>query len=400
MRMRYLKENGQQITDDYIKSLYFTNQETINSNYLKSTWLEKHPEINDYIVNRYPDSTSYKETLYRILLGIEKRPVCKTCGNPVSFDAGHRWHRNRNGWPFLLYCSTKCQANDPEIKNKHIQAYIEKYGVDNPAKNKDVKEKIKKTNLERYGVENVYQSKEIQNRIKNTNLERYGVEHVFQSPSFVERSRTTNLKKYGAKTYAESDIAKSQQGVFIQKYKDTCLRKYGVDCYSKTKKYKDYIKSHREEISQKQYNTKKKNNSFNISSKEEYLYDLLVEHYNNVIRQYKSDEYPFACDFYISELNLYIEYQGNWTHGPHPYNEELDVDAVELIKKKSENSTFYKTALSVWTIRDVRKRNEAIENNLNYLEIYPHIDLNEIPNIIDNNYNESTIGKYIIVGTK
>lgn len=61
-----------EINDDYIKSLYFTKKETINSNYLKSSWLEKHPEINDYLANRYNDSLSYKETLYRILLGIEK----------------------------------------------------------------------------------------------------------------------------------------------------------------------------------------------------------------------------------------------------------------------------------------------------------------------------------------
>ena len=59
MTIRYLKEDNSQITDDYIKSLYFTKQETINSNYLKSTWLERHPEINDYLVNRYSYSTSY-----------------------------------------------------------------------------------------------------------------------------------------------------------------------------------------------------------------------------------------------------------------------------------------------------------------------------------------------------
>ena len=400
MKIRYLKEDNNQINDDYIKSLYFTKQETINSNYLKSTWLERHPEINDYLVNRYPDSTSYKETLYRILLGIEERPVCKTCGKPVNFEASHRWHRNRNGWPFMRYCSAKCQANDPEIKDKHIQTYLDKYGVDNPAKNKEVKEKIRQTNLDKYGVENVYQSKVIQDRIKKTNLERYGVEHVFQSPDFIERSHNTNLQKYGAKTYAESNIAKSKQNIFIQKYKDTCLRKYGVDCYAKTQEYRDYIKAHREEISQKQYNTKKKNNSFNVSSKEEYLYNLLAKHYDNIIRQYKSNEYPFACDFYIPKLNLYIEYQGNWTHGPHPYIEEIDADAIEYIKKKSENSAFYKNAFIVWTKADVRKRNDAIENNLNYLEIYPYIDLNDIPDIIKDNYSENTIGNHLIVGTK
>lgn len=387
------------ITDEFIKNLYFNEDEHLNSNYLKKDWLLKHPEINDYLVNRYSDSTGYTETLYRILLGIEKRPVCKICGKPVRFEPNHRWRRGRNGWPFMQYCSTKCLANDPDVREKSRKTNLERYGVDNPGKNEEIKQHIKNTNLEKYGVENVYQSQNVKDKIKKTNIERYGVEHVFQSPDFVKKSHETNLQKYGTKTYAESDIAKSKQNIFIQKYKDTCLRKYGVDCYAKTKEYRDYIKAHRTEINQKQYNTKKKNNSFNISLKEDFLFDLLSKEYE-VKRQYKSEVYPYSCDFYIPILDLYIEYQGNWTHGPHPYIEELDAEAIEFIKNKSENSAFYKNAFIVWTKRDVQKRNEAIENNLNYLEIYPYIDLNDILNIIKDNYTENTVGKHLIVGTK
>lgn len=132
------------------------------------------------------------------------------------------------------------------------------------------------------------------------------------------------------------------------------------------------------------------------------MYIILSSLYDNVKRQYFSNEYKHACDFYIPELDLYIEYQGSWTHHIHPYNEKDENDILEkmFMEHKSEYSNFYKTALNVWTKKDVQKRNEAIENNLNYLEIYPYIDLNDIPDIIKDNYSENTIGNHLIVGTK
>lgn len=372
MKIKYINESENKITDEYIKSLFFTKNETINSNYLKPAWLNTHPEINDYLVNRYSDSTSYKETLYRILLGIEERPVCKTCGNPVSFEASHRWTRGRNGWPFLLYCSSKCQANDPDIKNKHIQTYKEKYGVDNPAKNIDVKEKTKRTNLERYGVENVYQSKEIQDRIKQTNIEKYGVDNPLKKREFIEKMQATNLKKYGSKTYGE------------------------------TQAYKDFYAEHKDEFQEKINSTKRQNKSFNISKKEDYLYDILKQEYPDIIRQYSSKEYNYVCDFYIPSLNLYIEYQGTWTHGQHPYNSDNEDDIVrkEYLEDKSQESKFYKNALVVWTVADPKKRNTAIENKLNYLEIYPTIKLSDVIDVINSNYNNETTNKQLVIGTK
>lgn len=60
----------------------------------------------------------------------------------------------------------------------------------------------------------------------------------------------------------------------------------------------------------KQYLTKKKNNSFNKSSQEQKLYEeLLKENKTKTIyRQYKDEvRYPYYCDFYIVEDDLFIE---------------------------------------------------------------------------------------------
>ena len=87
--------------------------------------------------------------------------------------------------------------------------------------------------------------------------------------------------------------------------------------------------------------------------------------------QYKSEKYPFNCDFYIPSLDLYIEFQGHWTHGNRPYkNTEGDNTIVNRWKEKAKKSKFYKNAIETWTIRDPKKRNMAIENNLNWIEFF------------------------------
>ena len=99
------------------------------------------------------------------------------------------------------------------------------------------------------------------------------------------------------------------------------------------------------------------------------------------MRQYKSDEYPFCCDFYIPSINLYIECNFSWTHGGHSYDKDNEEDQLILEKWKEKNTKYYDNAINTWTIRDVRKRNIAKQNNLNYIEFW---NLNELKNWLYN----------------
>ena len=47
---------------------------------------------------------------------------------------------------------------------------------------------------------------------------------------------------------------------------------------------------------------------------------------DDIIRQYNSERYPFSCDFYIKSLDVFIEYQGFWSHNVHPYNPDSEED--------------------------------------------------------------------------
>ena len=113
------------------------------------------------------------------------------------------------------------------------------------------------------------------------------------------------------------------------------------------------------EVRSKVNNTKKENNSFNISKPEDDYYNDLVNVYgeHDVIRQYSDDRYPFACDFYIKSLDLFIELNKCWTH----YNEPFDSNNIkhqEVLKvweEKAKDSDYYKNAIYTWTILDVKK---------------------------------------------
>ena len=145
------------------------------------------------------------------------------------------------------------------------------------------------------------------------------------------------------------------------------------------KRWKEYNKNlTKEQIKikvTKAFLTKRLNNTFNISQPEKDLYEqLLKENVNKTIyKQYKDEErYPFYCDFYIVEDDLFIELNAHWTHGGHPFdpNNKEDIKKLNVWKEKAKTSKFYQTAIEVWTIRDPKKLQCAKDHNLNYKVIY------------------------------
>ena len=135
-------------------------------------------------------------------------------------------------------------------------------------------------------------------------------------------------------------------------------------------------------------NTKKKNHTFNTSKIEYQFKEYLEQNYPNDFEyQYRSEMYPFNCDFYIKSLDLYIEIQGSWVHGKHPFDENNQEDIDRLNYMKSKNTKYYQNSIYVWTISDIAKRNIAKQNNLKYLEIFSS-ELNECINALYNYKNK------------
>ena len=118
--------------------------------------------------------------------------------------------------------------------------------------------------------------------------------------------------------------------------------------------------------------TKRKKGLLNSSKQEDTVYDILKQVFPDIVRQYKSEKYPFYCDFYIPSLDLYIEVNFNWTHGKHLFNpnNEEDIKTLNIWHNKAKQSNFFKNAIITWTVRDVNKVEYIEKNNLNFIIFY------------------------------
>ena len=124
--------------------------------------------------------------------------------------------------------------------------------------------------------------------------------------------------------------------------------------------------------------TRKKNGTTSSSKGEQYIKQKLEEKFYIVEHNYKQDpRYPFYCDFYIPDLDLFIEYQGFEGHGNHPFNSQCKEDLLILEhwiekaeQRKLDKRNKYLGYIETWTQKDPLKRQTAKQNNLNWIEFF------------------------------
>ena len=250
--------------------------------------------------------------------------ICKMCGKPTRFNSIPRG--------YSTYCSNKCINDDPVVKKKMADS-------------------ARNTFLEKYGVENISQLDEIKEKKEHTFKERYGVSSVFQLPEVIEKSHTKEVV----------DVQKETR-------KKSLMEKYGVE---NTFQIRDSVL--------KIYNKTK-------SESEKLFEKYLSDHNIEYIPQYKSELYPYFCDFYFPKIDTYVELNLHWTHGEHPFDCNNAKDVAKADKWLNSDSEFNNKAYYIWTIRDVEKYNTAIKNNLNYIKVYDldeFLDSEEIENLLN-----------------
>lgn len=412
--------------DIVLIKILFPNKR-INGN--KTRKLIDYPNIINYLNNKYNDSFSIKETLFRIKYNINEHPICPICGKYVAFNG-------RSNKIFLSHCSTKCSSLDKDVQEKLKNTNNQKYGVDNVFQSKEIQDKIKETSLKKYGVENAGGSMQAQEKIRETCFARYGVINGMQSNKAKEKYKITCLSKYGVDNVLKcptvqikrkntlfmhynvhvpskndeikekikktnirkyrvecvlqnKDIQEKIKKTCIKKYgsipskndnvkdkiKDTSFKNYGVSHWMKLPEYKSHMSIVLSStiVQEKIISTKRKNHTFNTSKPEEELYLYIKKKFPSVERQYNKDiRYPWCCDFYIPEFDYFIGLNGSWTHGGHPYSQTSNEDKLILDKwkERSKEHPYYNQAIKTWTIYDVEKRNNAKENNLNFKEVW------------------------------
>lgn len=155
------------------------------------------------------------------------------------------------------HCSCRCTQLDKEVRNKNRSTCLERYGVDNASRSAEIKAKAKQTCLERFGTDNIFKNKEY---IKKCTFKKLGVSNAAKLSSV------------------------------IQKRKNTLKKKYGVDCSFKLVK------------------------NFNKSKGELELYSYIKTLFPTSISGDREKIEPLELDIFIPELNVAIEYDGDYWH--------------------------------------------------------------------------------------
>lgn len=280
---------------------------------------------------------------YDRYLKVDNEDRCRVCGKITRF-MGIRYG-------YTKHCSYKCANNDEQEK---IKKYTETRMLHQ-----------QQTNLKRYGHINQFQRKEIinknhseiaNNKRKQTYIDRFGTDHPSKNEQVKQKTKQSNLDRFGyVCPFNKPEIIK---------------------------------RSHSNEAIIKANNTKRLNNSFNKSKMEDITYSILLTKFTSVIRQYYSKKYPYHCDFYLPDIDLYIECNFHWTHGGMKYDGRKIKCKQQLAKwkEKAETSQYYKNAIYTWTILDKKKFAIARRNKLKYLVIWNFNEINTIIELIKDNY--------------
>jgi len=267
-----------------------------------------------------------------------------------------------------LYIKNNLKRNEVSnvlnISERKLKRLISQYQITKPQKLRQLNRE--KTNLKKYGVKTPSESSNIRKTYIKNSYNKWG----YSNPAKSEIIKNKIIKTYSERHGGMGNASASSN----QKYKKTMLLKYkqkhnwniGILRHNKMDEKSLKLKL------QKEYFTKKKNGTFNISKSELEVKELLLQKYPDLECQYKSELYPYNCDFYIPSLDLYIEFQGLWTHGREPYDfsNKKHQEIIQKWKEKSKTSKFYESAINVWSISDPLKRKIVKDNKLNYLEFF------------------------------
>ena len=196
------------MTDQDIINEFKTPRYRINPNLLKYYDNKEGKRFNEkiynYIMNRYNDSTSFKESLCRIILNIETHPICPICGNKIPFKY------KLNYKIFNDCCSQHCN-----------NIYLNKLGKIN--REESILKGIytrKKTLKEKYNVENSFQLDISKQKIKESNLKKYGIYPYSKTTEFKnfmkENNSWINEKRNNTKRKNHSfNISKPEEELFL-----------------------------------------------------------------------------------------------------------------------------------------------------------------------------------------
>lgn len=199
-----------------------------------------------------------------------------------------------------------------------------------------------------------------------------------------EQTRCAKLMQTQIDLYGGVGLASEKA---IDSYRNTCLNKYGVNNVMQSKQVLNKLVSPfaNSDVREKSLQSRIVNSRIALnesdthnglllqSPHERIVFALLVERfgYSDVIYQYGrypfDARYPFSCDFYLKNEDIFIELNGHYSHGNHWYDATNTADVMRRIQLQSSQSKHSRSAVKTWCDIDVIKRNKAKSSGIKYL---------------------------------
>ena len=397
------------MTDDDVLN-YFRKYKIV-----KSISIDNAPnDIKSYLYNRFDDSESIYETYVRLKEGVFIRPVCKRCGGKVKYKGTHH---TVIGKRYLIYCCKECEREDMKIRLPKIciDGMLKKYNVPHALLLKEFVDKAKRTKKEKYGNEKYTNHKQTiltklirygdmnynnRHKFKSTCLDKFGVDNPAKDKTVHEKMITTLNMNYDSNVTNPSQIKEIQD-----KRLDTFNVKYDVDNPSQL----DFVKKKKEETSLKNFGVKhwmRSNdpeilekiikcivagfNSYEENGKmrsrpEKETYEEILKVFPDAEKQYNDKRYKkYICDIYIPSKDLFIECHYGPKHHNYPFDEnnpshweEVNILLDKASKSRNrfnnfnlEKMVFYESVIWTWTHSDVEKVKLSKEYNFKLLTFY------------------------------
>lgn len=292
--------------------------------------IKKDPNFFKYIT----DITSFLDSdvdipfrLFHIRNNLNSQLVCKTCGTKIK--------KMR-----ISFCNKRCSAiysnSDYLLKDKKAKSLSLSYSKKTDADKKAIVKKREKTNLERYGVTNNLHIPEVKQRVIQKWIEKYGFDRPAKHPTIKERiskkakenasetikkAKLTSLSRYGADNIMKTDIGK-------QKVVDANIKKYGFASPMQNPEFcKNYFNNHYKKFSSKDF-VLPSGKIVKLLGFEPQVLTQLLEKFNesDILIGYSAYEelkctytisgksHRYIPDFYIKSRNIVIEVKSNYTY--------------------------------------------------------------------------------------
>lgn len=215
-------------------------------------------------------------------------------------------------------------------------------------------------------------------RTRRTNLERYGVERPLQSEAIRARAEATTMARYGVRNAMLDEGLKKRFSVSRKGPGEAEGANAGMDGGTGERPGKAPSRragrTRPEEAAKAAVVAPEAVPASAGEDPLEAVYAALAGEYgaDGVVRNYSCSRYRLPCGFYVPSRDLFVEYNGDWSHGGHWYDPDDREDRERLWdwEAKGASDPAYGDAAGTWASADCIKRMDAGRNGLNYVVLW------------------------------